>query len=88
MENLYFENGLLYISHRDLILNGRIRGDSLYSLIVDHPFGALDIDSREDFELVEYYYGKYKMSEKQEDLNNIKLLLIYRIFIHCCSICC
>ncbi|MFV0583718.1 MAG: cytidylyltransferase domain-containing protein [Parabacteroides gordonii] len=67
MENLYFENGLLYISHRDLILNGRIRGDSLYSLIVDHPFGALDIDNREDFELVEYYYGKYKMSEKQED---------------------
>ena len=32
METLYFENGLLYISHRDLILNGRIRGDSLYSV--------------------------------------------------------
>ncbi|WP_288208216.1 acylneuraminate cytidylyltransferase family protein [uncultured Parabacteroides sp.] len=60
METLYFENGLLYISHRDLILNGRIRGDSLYSLIVDHPFGFLDIDTREDFELVEYYFEKYK----------------------------
>lgn len=63
MESLYFENGLLYISHRDLILNGRIRGDSLYSLIVDHPFGFLDIDTLEDFELVEYYFKKYKYHE-------------------------
>ena len=58
METLYFENGLLYISHWDLILNGCIRGNSLYSLIVDHPFGSLDIDTREDFEQVEYYYEK------------------------------
>lgn len=60
MEPLYFEDGLLYISHRDLILNGRIRGDSLYSLIVDHPFGSLDIDTQEDFDLVEYYMYKYQ----------------------------
>lgn len=66
METLYFENGLLYISHRDLILNGRIRGDLLYSQIVNHPFGYLDIDTKEDFELVEYYYEKYKMSEKKD----------------------
>lgn len=67
METLYFENGLLYISHRDLILNGRIRGDSLYSQIVDHPFGSLDIDTREDFELVKFYYEKYKTSEQYEN---------------------
>lgn len=65
METLYFENGLLYISHRDLILNGRIRGDSLYSLIVDHPFGSLDIDTREDFEQVEYYYKQYNMDRSE-----------------------
>lgn len=64
MEMLYFENGLLYISHRDLILNGHIRGKSLYSLSVDHPFGSLDIDTLEDFELVEYYYEKYKILKK------------------------
>lgn len=67
METLYFENGLLYISHRDLIVNGRIRGDSLYSQLVDHPFGFLDIDTLEDFELVEYYHEKYKTSEKYEN---------------------
>lgn len=60
MEPLYFENGLLYISSRDIILNGRIRGDSLYSLVVDHPFGFLDIDTLEDFEMVEYYSEKYR----------------------------
>ena len=63
METLYFENGLLYISHRDLILNGRIRGDSLYSQVVDHPFGYLDIDTKENFEEVEYYYMKYRYFE-------------------------
>lgn len=63
METLYFENGLLYICHRDLILNGRIRGDSLYSLVVDHPFGSLDIDTKENFEEVEYYSMKYRYFE-------------------------
>lgn len=60
MEPLYFENGLLYASHRDLIVSGRIRGDSLYSLVVNHPFGSLDIDTKEDFELIEYYYERYE----------------------------
>ena len=60
MEPLYFENGLLYITSKEQILKGGIRGESLYSLIVDHPFGSLDIDTREDFEMVEYYAHKYK----------------------------
>lgn len=59
MEPLYFENGLLYISHRELILKGCIRGESLYSLIADHPFGYLDIDTQEDFEMIAYYSHKY-----------------------------
>ena len=59
MEPLYFENGLLYISHRELILKGCIRGESLYSLIADHPFGYLDIDTQEDFEMIAYYSQKY-----------------------------
>lgn len=59
MEPLYFENGLLYISHQELILKSLIRGESLYSLIVDHPFGSLDIDTQEDFEMIAYYSHKY-----------------------------
>lgn len=40
MEMLYFENGLLYITSKELILKGNIRGKSLFSLVVDHPFGS------------------------------------------------
>ncbi|WP_337941968.1 acylneuraminate cytidylyltransferase family protein [Parabacteroides sp.] len=59
MEMLYFENGLLYITSKELILKGNIRGKSLFSLVVDHPFGSLDIDTQEDFDMVEYYMHKY-----------------------------
>ncbi|RHU24740.1 acylneuraminate cytidylyltransferase family protein [Parabacteroides sp. TM07-1AC] len=59
MEPLYFENGLLYVTSKEQILKGHIRGESLFSLIVDHPFGSLDIDTREDFGMVEYYAHKY-----------------------------
>lgn len=59
MEMLYFENGLLYITSKELILKGNIRGKSLFSLVVDHPFGSLDIDTQEDFDRVEYYMHKY-----------------------------
>ena len=59
MEMLYFEIGLLYITSKELILKGNIRGKSLFSLVVDHPFGSLDIDTQEDFDMVEYYMHKY-----------------------------
>ncbi|WFE83162.1 cytidylyltransferase domain-containing protein [Parabacteroides chongii] len=59
MEPLYFENGLLYITSKEQILKGNIRGKSLFSLVVDHPFGSLDIDTQEDFDRVEYYMHKY-----------------------------
>lgn len=67
MESLYFENGLLYISHRELILKSCIRGESLYSLIVDHPFGYLDIDTQEDFELVTFYSHKYNKEKSNKE---------------------
>lgn len=59
MEPLYFENGLLYVTSKEQILKGHIRGKSLFSLVVDHPFGSLDIDTQEDFGRVEYYMHKY-----------------------------
>lgn len=58
MEPLYYENGLLNFCRCDLILQGRLFGDTLYPLIVDHVYGTLDIDTREDFDLVDYYVHK------------------------------
>jgi len=58
IEPLYYENGLLYITKKELILEGRIIGDNMFSLIVDHVFGTIDIDTKEDFELAEFYFNK------------------------------
>lgn len=60
MEPLYYENGLLYISKKDLILSGRIMGDRMYPMIVTHPFGEIDIDTEEDFKRAEYYLNTYQ----------------------------
>lgn len=58
MEPLYFENGLLYVSSAELIRNGRIAGDKLFPLIVNHPFAHIDIDEPEDLLLAEFYLKK------------------------------
>lgn len=58
MEPLYFENGLLYISKRSLIEEGRIMGDQMYPMVVDHVYGTIDIDTEEDLKLAEYYISR------------------------------
>ncbi|WP_428225727.1 cytidylyltransferase domain-containing protein [Flavobacterium sp.] len=58
LEPLYFENGLLYISKAELILNDIIISEIAYPMIVNHPFASIDIDTIEDFEFAEYLYNK------------------------------
>ncbi len=60
LEPLYYENGLLYISSKDLILNGKIIGDKMYPMIVDHVFGQVDIDTKDDMDYAEYVLNKQK----------------------------
>lgn len=64
MEPLYFENGLLYITHRNLILKGQIRGNSLFSLIVDHLYGDIDIDKKDDLLFAEFFNNRYETNEE------------------------
>ena len=59
LEPLYYENGLLYIIRKDLLLQGRIFGDTMYPLVVDHPFGEVDIDTKEDMAYAEYMLKLY-----------------------------
>lgn len=54
MEPLYYENGLLYITSKEQILNGKIMGDKMYPMIMDHIFGEVDIDTPEDMAYAEY----------------------------------
>lgn len=59
MEPLYFENGLLYITSKELLLQEIIVGQDAYPLEVDHPFGEIDIDTREDFEYAKFILSQY-----------------------------
>lgn len=60
MDPLYYENGLLYITSKEQILNGKIMGDNMYPMIMDHIFGEVDIDTREDMAYAEYVLKHYK----------------------------
>ena len=60
MEPLYYENGLLYITSKELLLQEIIEGPRAYPMIVDHPFGEVDIDTVEDFRYAEYMINQYR----------------------------
>lgn len=59
MDPLYYENGLLYITSKEQILNGKILGDKMYPMIMDHIFSEVDIDTKEDMAYAEYILTKY-----------------------------
>lgn len=54
MDPLYYENGLLYITSKEQILEGNIIGKKMYPMVVDHIFGEVDIDTKEDMAYAEY----------------------------------
>lgn len=59
LEPLYYENGLIYIIRKELLLQGRIFGDAMFPLIVDHPYGQVDIDTMADMNYAKYIIGQY-----------------------------
>lgn len=60
LEPLYYENGLLYISSKELLLKGKIMDENMYPMVVDHIFGEVDIDTKEDMSYAEFIYNNYK----------------------------
>jgi N-acylneuraminate cytidylyltransferase len=60
MEPLYYENGLLYITKKELLLDEIIEGPTAYPMIVEHPFGEVDIDTVADFHYAEYMINQYR----------------------------
>lgn len=60
MEPLFYENGLLYITSKELLLQEIIEGKDAYPMVVDHPYGEVDIDTVEDFHYAEYILHRYK----------------------------
>ena len=60
LDPLYYENGLLYITKKELLLEEIIEGPTAYPLVVEHPFGEVDIDTIEDFHYAEYMLNQYR----------------------------
>ena len=60
MEPLYFENGLIYITSPELIKQGLIIGPNHTTLLVDHPFAQVDIDTEEDLEYARYVAAHFR----------------------------
>ena len=60
MEPLYYENGLLYITQKELILNGVISGENMYPMIIDHIYASVDIDTIDDLKYAEYIIQQSK----------------------------
>ena len=59
LEPLFFENGLVYISSLDLIINHKkVIGDDVYPLLVEHVFAQVDIDEPDDLLLAEFLIEK------------------------------
>ncbi|UKK56823.1 cytidylyltransferase domain-containing protein [Prevotella communis] len=59
LDPLYYENGLLYITKKELLLQEIIEGPTAYPLVVNHPFGEVDIDTVEDFHYAEYMLNSH-----------------------------
>lgn len=59
LESLFFENGLLYITRKDLILEGKIFGEDGIPYITTHPFSTVDIDTEEDLEYAEWILKRF-----------------------------
>lgn len=60
LKNEYFENGLLYISKADMVIEkADLFGTKVIPFIVDHWSGYIDIDEMYEFEIAEYLYKKH-----------------------------
>lgn len=58
MEPLYYENGLMYISSREVIESGHFLGPDHCVFEVNDPWANVDIDTQADWELAEFYLSK------------------------------
>lgn len=62
LDPLFYENGLLYISKSELILEDKILSDNAFPLKMNHIFANVDIDDQNDFDYAEYLLSKTKDS--------------------------
>lgn len=60
LEPLFFENGLLYITKANSIINDKIITENAFPFEVNHIFANVDIDTKEDFDYANYLLNHFK----------------------------
>ncbi|MBZ4036574.1 acylneuraminate cytidylyltransferase family protein [Flavobacterium sp. 17A] len=60
LEPLFYENGLLYITKSEKILNDIIISKDAFPFEINHTFAGVDIDTQEDFDYAQYLYKNIK----------------------------
>lgn len=61
LEPLYFENGLLYITKVNAVLEDWIITKNAFPFQVNHIFANIDIDTKEDFDYAEFVSKRHKI---------------------------
>lgn len=61
LEPLFYENGLLYITKAESILENKIISENTYPYEVNHIFANVDIDTQADLDYAEYLYKKHNL---------------------------
>jgi N-acylneuraminate cytidylyltransferase len=61
LNDRFFENGLLYLSKSEMILNyGTLFGESIGAYVMDDILSTIDIDTLEEFQIAEFLHEKFK----------------------------
>ena len=59
LEPLYYENGLLYIYSYELAKNSKLMSKNPTAMLIDHPYGSVDIDTELDWKWAELISKEY-----------------------------
>ena len=59
LEPLYYENGLLYVCSYELAKNGKLMSENPTAMLIDHPYGSVDIDTELDWKWAELISKEY-----------------------------
>lgn len=59
LEPLYYENGLLYICSYELAKNSKLMSKNPIAMLINHPYGSVDIDTELDWKWAELISKEY-----------------------------
>lgn len=59
LDPLYYENGLLYVCSYELAKNGKLMSENPTAMLIEHPYGSVDVDTELDWKWAELISKEY-----------------------------